>query len=82
MPPAPDLVELRPLIMQGDLTGHLGPEKSRSTGTGLRNARERLQRLFGGGAELQIAEDSPGLVRVAVYVPNGQPLAAGATLAS
>lgn len=70
------------LCIRVENTGHFGPERSRSTGTGLRNARERLQRLFGGGAELQIAEDSPGLVRVAVYVPNGQPLAAGATLAS
>jgi two-component system, LytTR family, sensor kinase len=63
-------------------TGHLAPENSRSTGTGLRNARERLQRLFGGSAELQIAEDTPGRVRVAVYVPNGQPMGAGALPAS
>ena len=70
------------LCIRVDNTGHLGLEESQSTGTGLRNARERLQRLFGRGAELQIAEDMPGLVRVAVFVPNGQPLAAGASLAS
>jgi two-component system LytT family sensor kinase len=63
-------------------TGHLCREESGSTGTGLRNARERLQRLFGRRAELQIAEDSPGLVRVAVFVPNGQPLAVGASAGS
>jgi two-component system, LytTR family, sensor kinase len=61
-------------------TGHLGLEQSLSTGTGLRNARERLQRLFGHGAELEIAEDSPGFVRVAVSVPNGQPIPNGTSL--
>ena len=48
------------LCIRVDNTGHLGLERVASTGTGLRNARERLQRLFGGGAELQIAEDTPG----------------------
>jgi two-component system LytT family sensor kinase len=70
------------LCIRVDNTGHLALEDSRSTGTGLRNARERLQRLFGRGAELQIAEDTPGLVRVAVFVPNGQPLVTGASLLS
>jgi LytS/YehU family sensor histidine kinase len=69
------------LCIRVDNTGHLGLEESRSTGTGLRNARERLQRLFGRGAELQISEDTQGLVRVAVFVPNGQPSAIGASLA-
>jgi two-component system LytT family sensor kinase len=70
------------LCIRVDNTGHLGPAESQSTGTGLRNARERLHRLFGGGAELQIAEETPGLVQVEVFVPNGQPLSAGASLAS
>jgi two-component system LytT family sensor kinase len=63
-------------------TGHLGVDEACSTGKGLRNARERLQRLFGRDAELQIAEDTPGLVRVAVFVPNRQPFGIGALPAS
>jgi two-component system, LytTR family, sensor kinase len=63
-------------------TGHLGVEEACSTGKGLRNARERLQRLFGRDAELQIAEDTPGLVRVAVFVPNRQPFGVVALPAS
>ncbi len=70
------------LCIRVDNSGHLNVEQSRSTGTGLRNARERLQGLFGRGAELQIAENPPGLVRVAVFVPNGQSLASGASPAS
>lgn len=54
-------------------TGHLRMDDSSSKGTGLRNARERLHRLFGNDAELKIAEDPPGRVSVAVSVPNRQP---------
>ena len=70
------------LCIRVDNTGHLGPTESQSTGTGLRNARERLLRLFGRGAELEIAEETPGLVQVAVFVPNGQPLSVGVSPAS
>jgi hypothetical protein len=70
------------LCIRVDNSGHLNVEQSRSTGTGLRNARERLQGLFGRGADLQIAEDIPGLVRVAVFVPNGQSLANGVSPSS
>jgi two-component system, LytTR family, sensor kinase len=57
-------------------TGHLRMDDSCSKGTGLRNARERLHRLFGNDAELKIAEDPPGRVSVAVSVPNRQPTVA------
>src|ERR1700730_4502715 len=61
------------LCIRVDNTGHLRLDASCSKGTGLRNARERLHRLFGNDAELKIAEDPPGLVSVAVFVPNRQP---------
>jgi LytS/YehU family sensor histidine kinase len=61
------------LCIRVDNTGHLRMDESCSKGIGLRNARERLHRLFGNDAELKIAEDPPGLVTVAVFVPNRQP---------
>ena len=61
------------LAIQVYNTGHLRMDDSSSKGTGLRNARERLCRLFGNDAELKIAEDPPGRVSVAVSVPNRQP---------
>jgi two-component system LytT family sensor kinase len=64
------------LCIRVDNTGHLRLDASCSKGTGLRNARERLHRLFGNDAELKIAEDPPGLVSVAVFVPNRQPIVA------
>jgi two-component system, LytTR family, sensor kinase len=64
------------LCIRVDNTGHLRVDESGSKGTGLRNARERLQRLFGNDAELKIAENPPGLVTVAVFVPNRQPTVA------
>jgi LytS/YehU family sensor histidine kinase len=57
-------------------TGHLRTDESCVGGKGLRSARERLHRLFGNDAELKIAEDPPGLVTVAVSVPNRQPTVA------
>jgi LytS/YehU family sensor histidine kinase len=64
------------LCIRVDNTGHLRVDDSCSKGTGLRNARERLHRLFGNDAELKIAENPPGLVTVAVFVPNRQPTVA------
>jgi two-component system LytT family sensor kinase len=64
------------LCIRVDNTGHLRMDESCVKGTGLRNARERLHRLFGNDAALKIAEDPPGLVTVAVFVPNRQPTVA------
>jgi two-component system LytT family sensor kinase len=64
------------LCIRVDNTGHLRMDESNSKGAGLRNARERLRRLFGNDAELKIAENPPGLVTAAVFVPNRQPTVA------
>jgi two-component system, LytTR family, sensor kinase len=64
------------LCIRVDNTGHLRMDESGSKGAGLRNARERLRRLFGNDAEVKIAENSPGLVTAAVFVPNRQPTVA------
>jgi two-component system LytT family sensor kinase len=64
------------LCIRVDNTGHLRAEDSGSKGAGLRNARERLRRLFGNDAELSIAENPAGLVSAAVFVPNRQPTVA------
>jgi len=64
------------LCIQVCNTGHLRMDDSCSKGMGLRNARERLHRLFGNDAELNITEDPPGRVNAAVSVPNRQPTAA------
>jgi LytS/YehU family sensor histidine kinase len=64
------------LCIRVDNPGHLCMDESGSKGMGLRNARERLHRLFGNDAELKIAENPPGLVTVAVFVPNRQPTVA------
>ena len=57
-------------------TGHLRTDESHAEGTGLRKVRERLHRLFGNDAKLNIAEDPPGVVTVSVSVPNRQPTVA------
>ena len=64
------------LCIRVENTGHLRNDERCPKGAGLRTAREQLQRLFGSDAELVIAENPPGVVRVAVSIPNRRPAAA------
>jgi two-component system LytT family sensor kinase len=62
----PDGKRVRIVVQnQGDL--HNG--SSNSTCVGLRNARERLQRLFGQDASLDVFQENPGWVKAVLELP-------------
>jgi hypothetical protein len=62
----PDNERVRIVVQnQGDL--HNG--SSNSTCVGLRNARERLQRLFGQDASLDVSQERPGWVKAVLELP-------------
>jgi two-component system, LytTR family, sensor kinase len=62
----PDNKRVRIVVQnQGDL--HNG--SSNSTCVGLRNARERLERLFGQDASLDVFQERPGLVKAVLELP-------------
>ena len=62
----PDSKRVRIVVQnQGDL--HNG--SSNSTCVGLRNARERLQRLFGQDASLDVFQERPGWVKAVLELP-------------
>lgn len=55
----------------GQLTPHPAAPRPDGTGTGLRNARERLRLLFGARAELRLEQHAPDTVRATVRLPLG-----------
>ncbi|UYZ60864.1 sensor histidine kinase [Hymenobacter latericus] len=59
------------LLLSVENTGQLssGPAKADGTGTGLRNARERLRLLFGPRAELRLEQATPDTVAARLRLP-------------
>ncbi|AYA36936.1 histidine kinase [Hymenobacter oligotrophus] len=59
------------LLLSVENTGqlHSGPAKADGTGTGLRNARERLRLLFGPRAELRLEQATPDTVAARLRLP-------------
>ena len=55
--------------------GALNATDQGSTGTGIRNLRERLRCLYGSAASLILREEPPGVVQATVRIPeiSGEP---------
>lgn len=57
------------LRLEVENTGHIADGPADDRKLGLKNARERLEILYGSGADLKLAQSGPDRVRATVVIP-------------